>query len=37
MSTSKFEKDALKEIKQLDEGLGLTLLKFFFKGTKRSS
>ncbi len=35
MSTSKFEKDALKEIKQLDEGLGLTLLKFFFKGKVR--
>ena len=35
MSTNKFEKRALKEIKQLDEGLGLTLLKFFFKGKVR--
>jgi hypothetical protein len=32
MSTSKFEKRALEEIKQIDEGLGLSLLKFFFKG-----
>lgn len=35
MSTNKFEEQALKEIKQIDEGLGLTLLKFFFKGKVR--
>ena len=32
MSTNKFEKQALKEIKQLEEGLALSLLKFFFAG-----
>tara|TARA_B100001059_G_scaffold96872_1_gene96109 strand:- start:32917 stop:33183 length:267 start_codon:yes stop_codon:yes gene_type:complete len=31
MSTNKFEKRALNQINELNEGLGLTLLKFFFK------
>lgn len=32
MSTSKFEKRALEKINQLNEGISLSLLKFFFKG-----
>ena len=32
MSTNKFENRALKKINQINEGIGLTLLKFFFKG-----
>jgi len=32
MSTNKFEKRALNKINQLNEGMTLSLLKFFFKG-----
>lgn len=37
MSISKFEKRALAQINQLHEGLGLSLLKFFFKGKVRKA
>jgi len=32
MSTNKFEKRALNKINQINEGMVLSLLKFFFKG-----
>jgi len=37
MSTNKFEKCALTEVKQIDEGLALSLLKFFFKAKVKKS
>ena len=37
MPISKFEKKSLGQIDQLNEGLGLSLLKFFFKGKVRKA
>jgi hypothetical protein len=37
MSISKFEKRALVQINQLHEGIGLSLLKFFLKGSVKKT